>query len=118
MPKQIAALAGHRVVEIAACCQFSLMATGSGEVYSCGGNDNGQLGHDDRDSRSLPTLVAALASERVVSVVAGGGLFGGAFSLAITAAGRIVSWGCGGDGRLGHGDESDLLQPTLLPLGV
>ena len=37
---------------------------------------------------------------------------GDAHSLALTAGGALWSWGDGGQGRLGHGDEQAQRQPT------
>ena len=35
-------------------------------------------------------------------------------SLAITEAGRIYSWGCGGHGRLGHNNRESQSTPKLI----
>ena len=32
----------------------------------------------------------------------------------VTVDNKAFSWGYGGDGRLGHGDENDRLVPTLI----
>ena len=47
-----------------------------------------------------------MAEQRVVTVSAGT-----RYSLAITADGAVWSWGDGGSGRLGHGDQQDQLLP-------
>ena len=39
---------------------------------------------------------------------------GGSHSVALTVNGSVYSWGYGGDGRLGHGDEYDQLIPRRL----
>jgi len=55
----------------------------------------------------LPTLVEALANERVSMVAAGGG-----HACAVTEAGALFTWGLSGKfGSLGHGDESVQLTP-------
>ena len=51
--------------------------------------------------------IEALAGQRVIAVSAGGN-----HSFAITADGAVWSWGNGGFGRLGHGDEQDQLLPV------
>ena len=38
----------------------------------------------------------------------------GLFSLALSADGALWSWGCGGQGVLGHGDEQYQLLPTKI----
>jgi hypothetical protein len=39
---------------------------------------------------------------------------GAAHTLAVTGEGAVWSWGCGGGGRLGHGDVRDRFSPTLI----
>ena len=51
----------------------------------------------------------ALARQRVVAVSAGF-----AHSLAFTADGALLSWGDGGHGRLGHGDDQAQWQPKKI----
>ena len=55
-------------------------------------------------------LGVSLAGRRVVAVSAGGD-----HSLAITADGAVWGWGCGREGRLGHGED---LSNQLLPKKV
>ena len=50
-----------------------------------------------------------LAGVRVCQVSAAGG-----HSMAFTEGRRLWSFGCGDFGRLGHGDEEDLLVPKLV----
>ena len=47
-----------------------------------------------------PKEIEGLAGQRVIAVLAGE-----SHSLAITADGAVWSWGYGGEGQLGHGDE-------------
>ena len=49
----------------------SMFVSADGLVYSCGFNDNGQLGHNDTKSRSLPTLVEAVAHLQFQEVACG-----------------------------------------------
>ena len=50
--------------------------------------------------------IEALAGVRIWAVAAGG-----CHCLAVSDAGALYSWGYGGDGRLGHGDEQCQLTP-------
>ena len=84
----------------------------SGSVWSWGWGAFGRLGHRDqpnRSSRLLPKRVEAFAGQRVVAVSAGA-----AHSLGLTADGSVWSWGYGGEGRLGHGDEQNQLLPKKI----
>jgi alpha-tubulin suppressor-like RCC1 family protein len=39
---------------------------------------------------------------------------GSSHTLAVTVEGTVYSWGCGGGGRLGHGDLRDRFAPTVV----
>ena len=108
LPKKVEAFAGRRVVAAAAGGLHSLALTADGSVWSWGegGFGFGQLGHGDQQNQLLPKQVEALTGQRVVAVSAGE-----LHSLAITADGAVWSWGYGGFGELGHGDEQDQLLP-------
>lgn len=69
------------------------------------------LGHGDCDRRLKPTSVQALddTHEEVVKVACGWD-----HSLAVTANGRVYTWGSGANGKLGHGDEESFDIPTLV----
>ena len=82
-----------------------LMVDGEGRVSSCGLGYDGQLGHGDENHVGVPRRVAALASIVVVQVAAGF-----IHSMALAADGGVWSWGDGGDGQLGHGDQEDKVR--------
>jgi alpha-tubulin suppressor-like RCC1 family protein len=67
------------------------------------------LGHGDEENQVTPKLLEALRGERVAAVAAGG-----CHSLVLTEAGAVLSFGCGGDGRLGHGDHETQLTPKVV----
>ena len=68
------------------------------------------MGHGDERAQPLPKKIEAFDGQRVVAVSAGGSQ-----SLAITADGAVFSWGEGGGGCLGHGED---LSNQLLPKKV
>ena len=109
LPKKIEAFAGQHVVSVSAGDGHSIALTADGAVWSWGGGDYGKLGHGDRQWQLLPKKVEALAGRRVVAVSAGG-----PHSLTLTADGAVLSWGWGGDGRLGHGDWQDQMLPKKI----
>jgi len=99
----------------AAGVHHSVFIDGKGRLSSCGSAPNhirGLLGHGEGVTRLItPTrLVSMLGAERAVSVWAGLN-----HSLALTAPdGAVWSWGGGGNGRLGHGDQQDQLLPKKI----
>ena len=101
-----ATLDGERAVSVSAGGLHSLTLTADGSVWSWGNGNYGRLGHGDEQRQWQPKKVEALAGQRVVTVSAGQ-----YHSLAITADGAVWSWGGGGHGKLGHGDEQRRLLP-------
>ena len=91
--------------------RHSVFIDGEGRLSSCGSDYPaatylpGLLGHGEGVTRlNTPTLLPS--SLRAVSVSAGG-----FHSLALTANGSVWSWGMGGLGKLGHGDQQGQLLP-------
>jgi len=110
LPKKIEALVGRRVVAVSAGDDHSLALTADGAVWSWGDGDWGRLGHGDPAHQWQPKKVEAFAGQRVVAVSAG------AFHcIACTADGAVFTWGHGGHGCLGHGED---LSNQLLPKRV
>jgi hypothetical protein len=76
----------------------------------------GQLGHGQRQDERLPKLLPqfGLDSIRIVQVSAGGGLVRVAHSLLLTSTGRVLSFGTGQYGALGHGYSAAKQLPDAL----
>ncbi len=74
----------------------------SGDVWSFGSNESGQLGIGQPSSSDHthwePRLVKELRGAKVVAVAAGN-----SHSMALTADGEVLSWGQSDWGALGHG---------------
>ena len=97
------------VVQVAAGYRHSACLTADGLVYVCGKGDQGRLGVGDTEDKHAPTLVTGLQGKRVVHVAAGE-----YHTICSTSDGSVFTWGAGDVGQLGLGDESDVLQPTLV----
>ncbi|GLD93866.1 hypothetical protein PINS_up002471 [Pythium insidiosum] len=65
----------------------------SGRVFACGSNSHGELGLGDRIARCVPTEIERFQGEHVIQVFSG---FDADFAFAVTADGRVFSWGGGG----------------------
>ncbi|GMF29328.1 unnamed protein product [Phytophthora lilii] len=99
--------------------EHTLFCADSGRVYSCGcGYKDSRragippvLGHGDCERRLKPTLIQALndAREEIVRVACGWD-----HSLAVSASGKVYTWGSGTNGKLGHGDEESFDIPILV----
>jgi alpha-tubulin suppressor-like RCC1 family protein len=109
LPRPVAALSAVRVVSMSASAHHTLAVCEAGEAYSWGYGGNGRLGHGDTANRSTPTRIESLRGERLVSIAAGF-----AFSLGVTEAGAVLSWGANECGQLGHRDRETRLAPAQL----
>jgi hypothetical protein len=93
---------GLRIVSVSAVCAHAVAVTEGGALFSWGLGAGGRLGHDSEDDVTAPKRVEALARAgvRVVQAAAGG-----EHTAAVTAAGRLYTWGTG-PGGLGRGSAS------------
>ncbi|XP_034362464.1 serine/threonine-protein kinase Nek8 isoform X2 [Arvicanthis niloticus] len=88
----------------------SAAVTASGDCYTFGSNQHGQLGTSSRRVSRAPCRVQGLEGIKMVMVACGD-----AFTVAIGAEGEVYSWGKGARGRLGRGDEdAGLPRPVQL----
>jgi alpha-tubulin suppressor-like RCC1 family protein len=108
-PQYVFSLRDNPVASVAAGGFHTLALTEAGHVFSFGYGGNGRLGHGDRGNRALPDWIEALASETVAQVVAGAN-----HSLAVTANGKLYSWGEGSAGQLGHGNFDSYSLPEVV----
>ena len=91
----------EQVVMLAAGGAHTVALSDVGHVFTWGLGWHGQLGHNDRENQRAPRQVDPgwFGDEKVVFVGGGGFL-----TVAVTARGRLYTWGYGGAGELGHGD--------------
>jgi alpha-tubulin suppressor-like RCC1 family protein len=83
-------------------------------VVAWGGNGHGVLGDGTATSASTPVHVKLPAGQRFVT------LRSDVFSLAVSASGRVYTWGFNGSGELGNGTTTSRRTPgrVRLPAGV
>uniref|UniRef100_A0A8C4JDQ7 HECT-type E3 ubiquitin transferase n=1 Tax=Dromaius novaehollandiae TaxID=8790 RepID=A0A8C4JDQ7_DRONO len=84
----------RNVKEVACGGNHSIFLLEDGEVYTCGLNTKGQLGHESEGSK--PEQIGALAGQHIVHVACGE-----SHSVALSDQGQLFSWGAGSDGQLG-----------------
>lgn len=66
-----------------------------GKLFTTGGGEHGQLGHNDRVNRLKPTLVQALDGEFVSEITCGW-----SHSVALTSKGQVYTWGNSDHGKI------------------
>jgi alpha-tubulin suppressor-like RCC1 family protein len=106
---------GTTVTAIAAGGSHSLAVTASGGVLAWGDNFYGQLGDASTATSQTPVRVRLPKGTHVVSVAASYNS-----SMALTAAGHVLTWGYNGSGQLGNGfhTASEIPVRVALPKGV
>ena len=75
-------------------------------VYSTGPNSTVLMGDTDTTEESEPRVIPALQDRNVISVV-----LGDYHSAALTADGKLYTWGRFSSGALGLGDAEDIFRP-------
>mmetsp|Transcript_27826 Transcript_27826/g.74965 ORF Transcript_27826/g.74965 Transcript_27826/m.74965 type:complete len:565 (-) Transcript_27826:489-2183(-) len=109
-PVRVTGMRGAHIIGCSAGGLHSLALGLDGCVWSFGWGAHGQLGHGDGTGKARPARIDSLAKEaRIVQVSAGS-----RYSLALSADGRVFSFGAGKRGALGHGDSADVYTPKAI----
>ncbi|XP_074029211.1 E3 ubiquitin-protein ligase HERC2 [Leptinotarsa decemlineata] len=110
-PKLVKALVGHRVIQVACGSRDAqtLALSDEGLVFSWGDGDFGKLGRGGSEGCNVPHNIERLNSLGVIQIECGA-----QFSLALTKAGDIWTWGKGDYFRLGHGTDQHVRKPTVI----
>ncbi|XP_053460972.1 probable E3 ubiquitin-protein ligase HERC3 isoform X2 [Nycticebus coucang] len=106
---QVCGFTSDRSVKEVACGgNHSVFLLEGGEVYTCGLNTKGQLGHEREGNK--PEQIGALADQHIIHVACGE-----SHSLALSDRGQLFSWGAGSDGQLGlTTTEESVAVPRLI----
>ena len=109
-PAKIALPQGVTSVSVSAGFDHVLMLASDGNVYAWGNNDAGQLGNENAQKHSTPTLVEGLRDKNIVAISAGR-----RFSLALTDSGRVYAFGLNDKLQLGYKSTPEFsATPTLI----
>ena len=99
-------LDGDKPIEMAGSDTHQVILMESGQVFTSGQNNFGQLGIGTIDSSGAKSTtlhnITAQFDGKVISVSAVGN-----FTLALTEDGKVYSWGYNGQGELGDGTTND-----------
>ncbi len=89
-------------IQLAGGSKTLFVVSQDGKVYACGEGTNGRLGTGGSADVTLPKVVGDLSMYVVRKVAVSSG---GRHAMALTADGKVFSWGDGDYGQLGHGDN-------------
>ncbi len=107
------ALAGKKVIGVAAGTWHSMALCSDGTVAAWGGNGDGQLGNGNTSQSNAPVAVSTsgvLSGKTVVGIAAGL-----SHSLALCSDGTVAAWGYDISGQLGNNSTT---QNSSLPVAV
>jgi alpha-tubulin suppressor-like RCC1 family protein len=104
------------VVQVAAGWESSLALTSTGQLYTFGNDEDGQLGNGEANGAPHPTPEAITLpglTGSIVQIAAGKN-----HSLVLTSSGQLYAFGSDQYGQLGNGktEETPYTTPTLVPL--
>ncbi|KAK3286520.1 hypothetical protein CYMTET_5939, partial [Cymbomonas tetramitiformis] len=97
IPRQIGSLSSTRIVHVAVGGEHTIAVSYSGQAYTFGAGDSGQLGHGDCQSLPSPRLIASIRDLHVTQAAAGQ-----FHSCLLTAAGHVYTFGSNRFGQLGR----------------
>jgi alpha-tubulin suppressor-like RCC1 family protein len=82
-----------------------------GNVYSCGNNNAGQLGHNNNTQLLEPKLIDFFYRNNIkITNISNGSLY----SIFLDSTGNVYSCGLNSSGQLGHNNNIQLLEPVRI----
>jgi len=99
------------VFTVSAGFYHSLAVTKNGNLFTWGDGKEGKLGHNDDAARLVPTQVMMFLEEGLGVQTAQAG---GSHTVVLDSEHHVFTFGAGGSGRLGHGNDKNRWKPTLI----
>uniref|UniRef100_A0AAY5L8W6 X-linked retinitis pigmentosa GTPase regulator n=1 Tax=Esox lucius TaxID=8010 RepID=A0AAY5L8W6_ESOLU len=112
-PTCVKALKSEKIWLAACGRNHTLVCTSRGNVYSTGGNNEGQLGLGDCEERTTFQLVDFFSSHGPIKML----VAGSNTSAALTESGKLFTWGDNTEGQIGLGKEMNSLTPREVTVG-
>lgn len=106
-PRLVDALQNVFVTKVACGSGHTVAVADTGRTYIWGWNKYGQTGHNGRPTGHKSFLLEHAAARDIVDAACGN-----KHTVLLNKHGEVYTFGCGGQGQLGHGDGADRPFPT------
>jgi alpha-tubulin suppressor-like RCC1 family protein len=106
-PRLVDALQNVFVTKVACGSGHTVAIADTGRVYIWGWNKYGQTGHNGRPTGHKSFLLEHASARDIVDAACGN-----KHTVLLNKHGEVFTFGCGGQGQLGHGDGTDRPFPT------
>lgn len=113
IPREVDFRKANDIEQIACGDNYTVAITREGQVYSCGNNDYGQLGHEKNRKRLQPIPgIDAFVFKKAAC--------GACHTLVVNEWGQLFSWGCNLEGQLGFNstDTTERVPRMVKTLGT
>ncbi|XP_042437764.1 PH, RCC1 and FYVE domains-containing protein 1-like isoform X1 [Zingiber officinale] len=108
-PTCVASLVDCDFVQVSCGIMLTVALTITGRVFTVGSSVHGQLGNPQAEDVSITRVEGLLRNESIKEISTG------SFHVTVlTTKGKVYTWGKGGNGQLGLGDNKDRNSPTLV----
>ena len=109
VPECVSAFVNKKICQVACGHTLTVALTTSGQVFTMGSTDYGQLGNPSADGND-PIQVKGKIADAFIEEIACG-----SYHVAVlTSKTEVYTWGKGSNGQLGHGDNDNRDTPTVV----
>ena len=110
-PQKLSFFDGKDIVSLAAGEGHTMALSKDGTLYTCGWNENGQLGQGHLSYGLTPAAVSGIPSIRAIAA-------GDTYSLAVGTDGSLWGWGENSDRQIDGSDTENYISPARIKLAL
>lgn len=110
-PTKLSFFDGKNIISLAAGDGHTMALAENGTLYTCGWNENGQLGQGDLSYGLTPEAVSGIPSVRMIAA-------GDTYSLAVGTDGSLWSWGANDDHQIDGSNTAQYVSPAKIKLAL
>ena len=111
IPEKLSFFDGKQIVSLATGEGHTMALAQDGTLYTCGWNENGQLGQGNTAYGMVPVAVPGTPSIRAIAA-------GDTYSLAVGTDGSLWGWGENSDHQIDGSDTENYVSPARIKLAL